>query len=180
MFIPKLVENNSSITSTFIYGGIEKILIYDTYDYKQTPIKTYSGEDGAISYQFDRYDLNYNLFFVSEQKPLRSLVKYDTRYFTYEIVDSKYSVGSIINPNTGENHYIDFSNTANVQVNFESMSDVFEFIASHFDKNNNAYILFSDSLNVFFNTMPTDIYIFILTLLVIILIGVGLALGGWK
>lgn len=180
MFMPKLLDNDSSITSVFIYGGIDSIYTYDTYDYKQEPIETYSAEDGAFSYQFDRYDLNYNLFFVSSQKPLRSLVKYDTRYFTYKVVDSKYSIGTVTNPNTGENHYIDFSNTANVQIDFESIGDIFYFISDNLDSGGEAYLLFSNSVSAFFNTMPTDIYIFILTLLAVIFIGTLLALGGWR
>ena len=179
MFIPKLVANNSQITSYFLTRGIDTIYVYDTYDYKKAPIEIYEDvSDFTYSFLYDQQQ--YNLFFKTNTYSNSATIYYDTRYFDYQIVDSKYSIGSITNPNTGENHYIDFSNTADVEVNFSNIGDVFNFIAEKIDSSGESYLLFKDSVSTFFNTMPTDIYILILTILAVILIGTALALGGWK
>ena len=41
-------------------------------------------------------------------------------------------------------------------------------------------MLFTNSVNVFFGTMPLDVYILIITILAVLFIGIALALGGWK
>lgn len=179
MFIPKLVSNNSQITTYFLTRGIDTIYIYDTYDYKEAPIEIYE-DVSDFTYSFSYDEQQHNLFFKTNTYSSFSTIYYDTRYFDYYIVDSKYSIGSITNPNTGENHYIDFSNTANVEVNFANIGDVFNFISDKIDSTGESYLLFKDSVSTFFNTMPTDIYILILTILAVILIGTALALGGWK
>lgn len=179
MFIPKLVANNSHLTSYFLTRGIDTIYVYDTYDYKEAPIEIYEDvSDFTYSFSYDQQQ--YNLFFKTNTYSNSATIYYDTRYFDYQIVDSKYLIGSITNPNTGENHYIDFSNTANVEFNFANIGDVFNFIAEKIDSSGESYLLFKDSVSTFFNTMPTDIYILILTILAVILIGTALALGGWK
>lgn len=179
MFIPKLLDNNSQVTAYFLTRGIDTIYVYDTYDYKEQPIEIYN-DVSDFTYSFSYYQTQYNLFFKTRTYSSSSTIYYDTRYFTYEIVDSKYLIGNVINPNSGENHYIDFSNTANISIDFKSIGDVFYFISEKIDSGGEAYYLFKDSVSTFFNTMPTDIYILILTILSVILIGTALALGGWK
>lgn len=180
MFMPKLVSTGSYISTLFNTRGIDSILLYETYDYKQAPLKIYSSNITNFTYTFNYEDLEYNLFFKVKDNVKNALVDYDTRYFTYHIVDTKYSLGYISNPNTGEYHNIDFSNTDNIKINFDSIGDVFYFISEKIDLSTDSYILFRKSLETFFDTMPTDIYILILTLLAVILIGTTLALGGWK
>lgn len=181
VFMPKLVENDSDISSVFYTDAIEEILVYSSYDYKKQPIEIYDKNIDEFSYIITYEQQDYNLFFkVNPQVSNLAIVTYDTRYYTYKIVDSKYSLGTLVNPNTNENHYVDFSNTANLKADFDSLSSIFTFISQQMDKQSAAYVLFYDSVSAFFNTMPTDIYIMILTTLAIILLGVSLALGGWK
>lgn len=181
MFMPKIVANNySSIYAIFEFGGIESISVYETYDYNQNPIKVYEDLDTYISFNIDSELTNYNVFFKSEQKPLRSLVRYDTRYFTYHIVDSKYSVGIVENPNTGESTFVDFGNTGTTKVTFTDISSVFTYISEQLSDNNEAYILFSNSVRTFFATMPSDVFILIITVTAVLFLGIALALGGWK
>lgn len=181
MFMPKIVANNySSVYAIFEFGGIESISIYETYDLNQAPIEIYDDLDTYISFRIDNELVNYNVFFKSEQKPLQSLVKYDTRYFTYHIVDSKYSVGIVENPNTGESTFVDFGNTGSTQVSFTDISSVFKYISEQLSDNNEAYILFSNSVRTFFATMPSDVLILVMTITAVLFLGIALALGGWK
>lgn len=180
VFIPKIIENNSHISTLFYTRGIDKVLVYDSYNYNQNPIAIYDEDISNFTYNFAYEDTERNLFFVVNYSGYSAFVEYDTRYYTYEIVDSKYSVGTIVNPNTGNSHYVDFSNTANAKVNFESIGDVFYFISDKIDTRTPSYLLFKNSVDAFFNTMSTDLYVLILTVLAVILIGTALALGGWK
>jgi len=180
IFMPRLIDNNSYVNSIFDTVGIEQVLVYHSYDYKIKPSFIFDNVSLDFYYNFDLDDIEYNLFMKVENNVTNAFVRYDTRYYTYKIVDSKYSLGNVINPNTGESHYVDFSNTANVSSDFSNISDVFEFISGQLDNQSEAYILFQNSVNTFFNTMPSELYIVILTLFAIILLGVTLGLGGWR
>lgn len=181
IFMPKLVENKSDISSIFYTTGIESVLVYASYDLKESPIEVYDSDLSEFKYSISYENINYNLVFkVNPLTPELGIVTYDTRYYTYKIIDSKYSVGTVINPNTGDKYYIDFSNTNNVSIDFENVGDVFNFIGEKLDSSGASYSLFVGSLNAFFNTMPSDIYIFILVVVALILLGTTLILGGWK
>lgn len=181
MLMPKLKDNNSGIMSTVFYGDVESILVYDTYDYKNAVGDSYEADPSFFQYVFFRSDIDYNLFVKSERDDVMgSYVKIDNRYFSYYVVENKYSMGQVENPNTGNSDYIDFGYVDSRYVSFTDISSVFDYISEQLSENNEAYLLFSNSVREFFDTMPLDVYILIVTVVAVLFLGVALALGGWK
>jgi len=171
MFMPKLIENNSDISSIFYTTGIESVLVYSSYNLKEEPIEIYNTNLSEFNYTISYENTNYNLFFkVSTLTPELGIVTYDTRYYTYKIITSEYEINTIINPNTNQEFTIDFSNTVGNKLNYNNINDLFDNIKKF---NSDIGPVTAEILGVFqygFDSMNNYIKTFLIVIFIIILV----------
>ena len=179
VLIPKVINTNSSESNSFLsdiyLSGIYDIELWEDIDSKNVLFRHSNYSSNAFSHYFDYRYPNSVLYFIKKENfNGNSSIKIDTRYYSYLLLSTLSSGGSIVNPNT------------NQEITIPSISDLYDYDFGGDDitsiKDNIMYFfknieslgkMILEPVQSFFDSLPPTMKIGIIVLFVIF-IAVGI------
>ena len=189
IFIPKTINENEIFTDFYMVGDFELrgISNIDNLENALVTASSFGVYNHFYRYVTDFRNSTIAIQFVNtdyKDNPKEThTISFDSRYFTYVILDDVDSVVSVVNPNTGNNNT--FSGN-DIEVRFLSeveksdLSALYENLADNYNESSNAFLLVNMSISKFFETCPKNVKSYILVYLFFAFSACLIFSLGWK